>query len=430
MMKTRSRKGFSKRQRQQHVLILASGETIRHMTLRPWMAGAGLCLVVAGVVGYLGATSYLIMRDNLIGASMARQAHLQHDYEDRISALRAQVDRVTSRQLLDQQVVEEKLQTLLEKQMALSARSGKLGSLLDRAEESGLTPNEPSAPVMPDKSASVTPVGKGNALAALNRMLHTDPTDTQESDGPALGFMPARESGADRADRVFRNVTLSLKSIEQQQKSSIHALTAEASDKAGAIEQVLTDNGIRIDKPEAGKDGMGGPLVDADPKLGIDTSLDGLDSALNRLDAARETAKDMPFSNPAATREITSPFGNRPDPLLGRLAMHTGIDFRATNGSPVKSAGAGTVITAGPTGGYGNMVEIDHGQGLSTRYGHMSKILVRPGEKIEVGQLIGLSGSTGRSTGPHLHYEIRKNGNPINPMSFLASGMTLKPFIQ
>lgn len=100
MMKTRSRKGFSKRQRQQHVLILASGETIRHMTLRPWMAGAGLCLVVAGVVGYLGATSYLIMRDNLIGASMARQAHLQHDYEDRISALRAQVDRVTSRQLL------------------------------------------------------------------------------------------------------------------------------------------------------------------------------------------------------------------------------------------------------------------------------------------------------------------------------------------
>ncbi|MVA35979.1 M23 family metallopeptidase [Agrobacterium vitis] len=434
MMKTRSRKGFSKRQRQQHVLILASGETIRHMTLRPWMAGLGLCLVVAGAVGYLGATSYLIMRDNLIGASMARQAHLQHDYEDRISALRAQVDRVTSRQLLDQQVVEEKLQTLLEKQMALSARSGKLGSLLDRAEESGLTPNEPSTPAAQDKSASAAPVraplGKSNALAALNRMLQTGPGDTQESDGAALGFAPSHESGADRADRVFRNVTLSLKSIEQQQKSSIHALTAEASDKASTIEQVLTDNGIQIDKPDAGKDGMGGPLVDADPKLGIDTSLDGLDSALNRLDSARETAKDMPFSNPAATHEITSPFGNRPDPLLGRLAMHTGIDFRATNGSPVKSAGAGTVITAGPTGGYGNMVEIDHGQGLSTRYGHMSKILVRPGEKIEVGQLIGLSGSTGRSTGPHLHYEIRKNGNPINPMSFLASGMTLKPFIQ
>ncbi|MBB4007730.1 M23 family metallopeptidase [Allorhizobium taibaishanense] len=428
MTKTGSRKGFSRRQRQPHVLILASGDTIRHMTLRPWMAGAALGLVAAAITGYLGATSYLVMRDNLIGASMARQAMLQHEYEDRISALRAQVDRVTSRQLLDQQVVEEKLQTLLEKQMALSARSGKLGTLLDRAEDSGLMPHEAAS--APDKAAALEPSGKTKGLPVLSRMLDGATADSAESEGSALGFAPVRESGADRADRVFRNVTLSLKTIEQQQKSNILNLTAEASDKASAIESVLTNNGIRVDTEAAGKDAMGGPLVEADPKLGLDTSLDALDGALNRLEAARETAKDMPFANPAASHEITSPFGNRPDPLLGRLAMHTGIDFRASNGSPVKSAGAGTVVTAGPTGGYGNMVEIDHGQGVTTRYGHMSKILVQAGEKVDPGQVVGLSGSTGRSTGPHLHYEIRKNGVPINPTGFLAAGLTLQSVIQ
>ena len=103
----------------EHVLILASGEKIRHMTIRPWMAAVSVCVVGALAIGYLGATSYLVIRDDLIGATMARQARMQHDYEDRISALRAQLDRITSRQLHDQPGVEQNVGKQLEQQNPL-----------------------------------------------------------------------------------------------------------------------------------------------------------------------------------------------------------------------------------------------------------------------------------------------------------------------
>ncbi|HBF32734.1 M23 family metallopeptidase [Rhizobium sp.] len=393
--------GLWMRAQREHVLILASGDTIRHMNIRPWMAGAAISLMIAGCIGYLGATSYLVMRDSLIGASMARQARMQHDYEDRISALRAQVDRVTSRQLLDQQVVEDKLQSLLEQQMALSARSGKLGTLLDRAEDAGIEQKADLSPAETGKSD----LKGASSLFALNA--------------------PAKESTADHADRVFQNVTLSLKAIEQKQQSRILALTEKASEKADAIQSILDRNNIKLENPTSGEDAMGGPLLAADPKLGFTTTLADLDGALTRLDAARATVKEMPFANPAPSREITSPFGNRIDPLLGRLALHPGIDFRASTGAPIKSAGAGTVVSAGEVNGYGNMIEIDHGQGITTRYGHLSKLNVRNGQKVNEGQIIGLAGSTGRSTGSHLHYEIRRNGTPINPVGFLVSGLKL-----
>jgi murein DD-endopeptidase MepM/ murein hydrolase activator NlpD len=407
--------GFWMRAQKQHVLILASGDTIRHMNIRPWMAGGVAMLVAAGCIGYLGATAYLVMRDSLIGASMARQARMQHDYEDRISALRAQVDRVTSRQLLDQQVVEDKLQTLLEQQMALSARSGKLGTLLDRAEEAGIVPK-------PDASQA--------AMEKVDMSVPGLSTDNKNNRTKIFGAGTQAglhgESVADNADRVFQNVTLSLKTIQQSQQARIHALTEQATEKADAIQAILDRNKIKVDAPATGEDAMGGPLMPADPKLGLAPTLAGLDGALSRLETARDTVKDMPFANPAPTHEITSPFGNRTDPLLGRLALHPGIDFRAATGAPIKSAGAGKVLVASEVNGYGNMVEIDHGQGVTTRYGHMSRLNVKPGQLVTEGQVIGFAGSTGRSTGPHLHYEIRRNGTPINPMGFLVSGLKLK----
>lgn len=407
--------GFWMRAQKQHVLILASGDTIRHMNIRPWMAGGVAMLVAAGCIGYLGATAYLVMRDSLIGASMARQARMQHDYEDRISALRAQVDRVTSRQLLDQQVVEDKLQTLLEQQMALSARSGKLGTLLDRAEEAGIVPKPDASQTAMEKADMSVP-----GLSTDNKNNRTKIFGA----GAQAGLHG--ESVADNADRVFQNVTLSLKTIQQSQQARIHALTEQATEKADAIQAILDRNKIKVDTPATGEDAMGGPLMPADPKLGLAPTLAGLDGALNRLETARDTVKDMPFANPAPTHEITSPFGNRTDPLLGRLALHPGIDFRAATGAPIKSAGAGKVLVASEVNGYGNMVEIDHGQGVTTRYGHMSRLNVKPGQLVTEGQVIGFAGSTGRSTGPHLHYEIRRNGTPINPMGFLVSGLKLK----
>jgi hypothetical protein len=116
---------------------------------------------------------------------------------------------------------------------------------------------------------------------------------------------------------------------------------------------------------------------------------------------------------------VTSRFGRRIDPFLGKPAMHTGIDFRAATGDPARATAGGTVVTAEYSGGYGNMVEIDHGNGISTRFGHMSRIDVTAGQIVSEGTIVGRAGSTGRSTGPHLHYEIRIDGAPIDPMRYI-----------
>jgi murein DD-endopeptidase MepM/ murein hydrolase activator NlpD len=123
--------------------------------------------------------------------------------------------------------------------------------------------------------------------------------------------------------------------------------------------------------------------------------------------------------------DISSGFGVRMDPFLHLAAMHTGIDFRGNAGDPVHATAAGTVTTAGWSGGYGKMVEIDHGNGLSTRYGHLSQIEVDVGDKVRLGQIVGRLGSTGRSTGPHVHYETRIDGEAVDPQKFLNAGAKL-----
>src|SRR6187397_2358536 len=120
------------RRREPHTVIIAHGDSIRHFTIRPWLAALGGSAMLAMAIGYLLATSYLVLRDDLIGASTARQARIQQAYEDRISALRAQVDRITSRQMLDQQLMEQKVTELLDRQTQLSARHGRLGPVLER----------------------------------------------------------------------------------------------------------------------------------------------------------------------------------------------------------------------------------------------------------------------------------------------------------
>lgn len=162
MTDTAENRVFGKK-RQQHVLVLASGDKVRHMTIRPWMTALAGCTIGLFSLGYLGATGYLILRDDLIGATMARQTRMQHDYEDRIAALRAQVDRVTSRQLLDQQVVEKKVEKLLQQQAALTSRHGRMSELLERAENSGIAASTAMPPFKPRPPRSRTRWHRKNA---------------------------------------------------------------------------------------------------------------------------------------------------------------------------------------------------------------------------------------------------------------------------
>ena len=127
----------------------------------------------------------------------------------------------------------------------------------------------------------------------------------------------------------------------------------------------------------------------------------------------------IPSRYPIAGARISSGFGNRRDPFTKRLARHTGVDLSAPRGTPILASAGGTVRYAGYRRAYGNTVEIDHGRGLVTRYAHASKVLVRAGQVVLPEQAIAMVGSTGRSTGPHLHFEVLRNGTYVEPMNYL-----------
>lgn len=139
-----------------------------------------------------------------------------------------------------------------------------------------------------------------------------------------------------------------------------------------------------------------------------------------RLDKAHATAViAIPSQKPLREVVISSSFGVRSDPFRSTAAMHAGVDMQGAVGTPVFATADGVVLRAEWSGGYGNLVEIDHGKGIATRYGHLSQIVVQANARVKRGDLIGLMGSTGRSTGSHLHYEVRIDGRAVNPMPFL-----------
>ncbi len=174
---------------------------------------------------------------------------------------------------------------------------------------------------------------------------------------------------------------------------------------------------------------MGGPLVAIDNPAMFDTKVRELDEALDVLEKMKTEARKFPIANPAPGRSISSTFGVRKDPLLGTPALHSGMDFRAPMGSPARVTAPGTVVKAGWNGGYGRMVEVEHAGGFTTRYGHLSKILVKEGQTLAAGDIVGKVGSSGRSTGPHLHYEVRRKGDAIDPVRFLKAGKKVSRFL-
>lgn len=166
---------------------------------------------------------------------------------------------------------------------------------------------------------------------------------------------------------------------------------------------------------------MGGPL---EPVAGTDPGapkLRDLYQAWNRLAQLGQAAAAIPGRAPAANFSYTSGFGVRYDPFNGASAMHAGVDMAGPVGEPIAAAAEGVVTRAGWMGGYGNLIEIDHGRGMSTRYGHLSRIQVRVGDRVVIGDQIGKMGSTGRSTGSHLHFEVRVDGRAVDPMPYLRA---------
>ncbi len=208
--------------------------------------------------------------------------------------------------------------------------------------------------------------------------------------------------------------------IEARQIAFAERLTRYADDRAraasGAIRKVgLNPDTVIADDARA----EGGPLIRLG--TGIDPRFLRLAASLGQMSAMNTGLAHIPNTMPASFQYISSGFGVRTDPIEGGAAFHPGLDFKGPKGAPIYAAAAGTVSFTGQRSGYGNCVEISHGHGLVTRYAHMSRITAHPGEPVVPGTPIGLIGSTGRSTGPHLHFEVRINDRPVNPRPFLEA---------
>ncbi|EQB09200.1 membrane protein [Sphingobium quisquiliarum P25] len=160
--------------------------------------------------------------------------------------------------------------------------------------------------------------------------------------------------------------------------------------------------------------------INTSPLGPSDVGFSNLFSSLQRLDGEAKQANYIPSGRPVEKLSLTSNFGVRSDPFNGGARMHKGVDIPGPVGTPIYATADGIVSRAGWASGYGNLVQISHGGGMETRYGHMSKLIVSANSYVRRGQLIGLMGSTGRSTGSHLHYEVRVDGQAVNPLPFVA----------
>ena len=164
---------------------------------------------------------------------------------------------------------------------------------------------------------------------------------------------------------------------------------------------------------------IGGQFVPVDLSKNADGKYKKIAKDIEKWHGLNRLTQVLPLGNPVANTIITSPFGIRQDPFTKKNKQHKGIDFAGNIGTELYAVAPGRVISAGERSGYGTTVEIDHGLGFTTLYGHLSKIMVSRGDWIRPGTVIGLGGSSGRSTGPHLHYEIRYKGTPFNPINFV-----------
>jgi len=215
-----------------------------------------------------------------------------------------------------------------------------------------------------------------------------------------------------------------LAKLEARQILFARRLTNAAIQRTEQAAQAIRKFGLNPDKlSNNATNAMGGPLIPffKEQNQQLHPTLERLNLALQRMDALERTLIAIPSGKPSSTGMISSSYGYRRDPFTGGSAMHSGMDFKGPLGQPILAAAGGRITHAGWKSGYGKCVEITHGNGLMTRYAHLSKIGVATGQKIEQGVQLGAMGSTGRSTGTHLHFEVRLNGRAINPRPFLEA---------
>jgi len=447
-------KGFS--------ILWCTGGRVRSLKLGGRASMVLMILAGVALLWYLFATLFLVLRDDIVVALISSQHRQYYAYEDRIVDLRNRIDKMTTRQLVNQETIEDRVAGLIARQAELEARHIMVADIGTRAAEMGVsTPPQQNMGINPAFSAQAplgfAPVTMGGPLGAKPRPMPLDAAAPDPLRAPDnKGFEPIKMRGSVQA--MVKTLEERSAAMDDAQISTLRAISEKAQGTVSLGQQALAVTGLNgtrfgkltlpstdakpakmvapvetfslrnVETPLA-PGGMGGPLLPVLPNAlaeRFEANLGLAENALRDAQNAKSILRAIPLYRPLpASYETTSTFGTRYDPFTRAPAMHSGIDFRAATGTPVRAAAGGKVITAEPTGGYGKLVEIDHGFGISTRYGHLSAILVREGDIIPKGTIIGQVGSTGRSTGPHLHYEVRLDDDATDPQRFLRAANML-----
>jgi murein DD-endopeptidase MepM/ murein hydrolase activator NlpD len=387
-------------------LVIHSSRGPRRLALSKWaFLGLALAVVLCGTWA-AALTSYVLFRDEFLADMLERNAQLQRSYDVRVEAVKAEAARAQSRALVEKASLDRALAALTERQAQLERRHALLTSLAGEDQDTAATLPAPAAPV--HNLARPRPIGEnGDAATVPGRQSQLVPADQH----PALLL----------ADR--------LGALDRAQSALIASLQQRIDERRFALRDVHESLGLRSTQID-GPSGIGGPFVAASPvqSASFDRRVTQLIAARADLDSLENGIARLPIRKPLARVRVASPFGVRPDPFFHITAYHTGLDLEAGMGERVRATAAGRITIAGVNGGYGLMVEVDHGDGLATRYGHLSAIDVTEGMEVQSGTVIGRVGSTGRSTGPHLHYETRVRNEAVNPERFLAAGRRLAGF--
>jgi murein DD-endopeptidase MepM/ murein hydrolase activator NlpD len=221
---------------------------------------------------------------------------------------------------------------------------------------------------------------------------------------------------ADRIDDLLSENTSKTALFETEKEAMVNKTLAEFNERNQLIENIMKNIGVKIKKHKTTAN-SGGPYIPSSDSLQEDLLL----RTDKNLDILRRTPLGRPLSG-----AISSSFGYREDPVNGKGAFHAGVDLLARRGEKIMATADGTVIQANNNGDYGRFIEIRHGNGFTTHFAHLQKYKVKKGDKVKRGQVIGLVGTSGRSTGAHLHYELCLNGRPINPETFMQTGNLFK----
>ena len=268
--------------------------------------------------------------------------------------------------------------------------------------------------------------------AALAMLL----TDVKGQPGAAQAMMPALSQPVSTKGTPMQRI----QAVRVDQERLIEAAETFAKNRADRLRLAFRLAGLDPAVYAGHGDGLGGPLIEGkDPRalaavLDVDEEFAGrVQHAVSDLSDMRglaTAAQDLPLARPTNNTSETSGFGVRLDPFTGRPAYHSGQDFAGAYMTPITATAPGVISFTGVRSGYGNTIEIDHGNGFKTRYAHLAAISVGVGQHIGVGQRIGGMGSTGRSTGTHLHYEVWVNGRAQNPLRFVKAGDYVQQDIQ